>query len=183
MLKTPRLVLAPLSEKHLSRFVTVAGARDIADTTVSVPHPLTESAARDWIRNAMAESCDGRAAHFAVSIFPDEDTLVGYVAIKGIDRDHDEGELSFWLESSYGGRGYATEAAQAAMTFGFAELGLNRICAYHMVRNPASGRVLAKAGFQQEGCLRQRARKWGKYEDVLLWSRLREDRDAEGGSE
>ena len=126
-----------------------------------------------WPRH---QAADGRAAHFAVSILPDEDTLVGYVAIKSIDRDHDEGELSFWLESSQGGKGYATEAAQAAVTFGFTDLKLNRICAYHMVRNQASGRVLARAGFRQEGCLRQRARRWGKYEDVLLWSRLREDR-------
>ena len=174
-LRTERLVLTPLAEHHLERFLAVAGSRVIADTTISVPHPLTEEAARAWVCWAVAESRDGRAAHFAVAIPPDDETLVGYAAIKDIDREHSEAELSFWLDESYGGQGYATEAAAAVVTYGFDALELNRIEAYHMVRNPASGRVLAKLGFHQEGCLRQRVRKWGSYEDVLLWSRLRQD--------
>jgi ribosomal-protein-alanine N-acetyltransferase len=42
-----------------------------------------------------------------------------------------------------------------------------------MVRNPASGRVLAKIGMKQEGLLRQRVRKWGVFEDVVLMAVLR----------
>ena len=44
-----------------------------------------------------------------------------------------------------------------------------------MTRNPASGRVLERNGFHREGVLRQRVRKWGRYEDVALWALLRED--------
>jgi ribosomal-protein-alanine N-acetyltransferase len=175
VLKTLRLVLTPLAEQHLSQLLTVAGDRAIADTTISVPHPLTELAARAWIDRAAAESHEGLGAHFAVAIRPDEDTLVGYVAIKAIDREHDEGELSFWLEERRSGQGYTTEAARAVVALGFGDLYLNRICAFHMVRNPASGRVLTKLGFSQEGCLRQRVRKWGIYEDVLVWAKLRHD--------
>jgi RimJ/RimL family protein N-acetyltransferase len=36
--------------------------------------------------------------------------------------------------------------------------------------------VLAKIGMSLEGRLRQRVRKWGEYEDVLLWAVLRQDR-------
>ena len=155
--------------------MTVAGERSVADTTVSVPHPLTESAARAWIHRAVAESANDRGAHFAVLLGPGEGAFAGYAGIRAIDREHDAAELSFWLAARYGGQGYATEAARAVVTFGFSDLRLNRICAYHMARNPASGRVLAKLGFQQEGCLRQKARKWGIYEDVLVWARLRHD--------
>jgi ribosomal-protein-alanine N-acetyltransferase len=55
------------------------------------------------------------------------------------------------------------------------QLGLNRIYAHHMVRNPASGRVLAKVGMKPEGLLRQRVRKWGVFEDVVLLALLREE--------
>lgn len=175
VLKTSRLVLTPLAQLHLNRFMTVASERTIADTTISVPYPLTEFGARALTDRAVAEGVEGRGAHFAVAIRPDEDTLVGYVAIKPIDREHDKGELSFWLEERHGGQGYTTEAAHATVAFGFGELQLNRICAYHMARNPASGRVLTKLGFRQEGLLRQGARKWGIYEDALLWARLRQD--------
>jgi len=44
-----------------------------------------------------------------------------------------------------------------------------------MVRNPASGRVLQKIGMKREGLLRQRVRKWGVFEDVVLLSILHDD--------
>jgi [ribosomal protein S5]-alanine N-acetyltransferase len=174
-LETQRLALSALCVRHLDRFVAVAGSRAVADGAISVPHPLDEAAARAWIGRAHAEIEAGRAAHFAIALRSAEDRLVGYAGIKAIDLEHAEGELSFWLETGLRGQGYTTEAAGAAATFAFDSLGLNRLCAYHMVRNPASGRVLAKLGFRQEGLLRQRVRKWGVFEDVLLWARLRHD--------
>ena len=44
-----------------------------------------------------------------------------------------------------------------------------------MARNPASGRVLARIGMKEEGILRQRVKKWGVFEDVLVWAVLRGD--------
>jgi RimJ/RimL family protein N-acetyltransferase len=70
-------------------------------------------------------------------------------------------------QGSCWGKGYATEAARAAVQFGFEHLGLNRIWSYHMVRNPASGRVLAtKVGMKREGLLRQHVR---KNEVLRMW--------------
>ncbi len=175
ILRSSRLVLTPLNAKHVARLAVVAGKRFIADTTISVPHPLTEPLARLWIEDAAAETADGRAVHFAVSAMPEEDLLIGYVAIKAISNEHREGELSFWLDEEHGGKGYGTEAASEVLRFGFDNLDLNRICAYHMVRNQVSGRVLSRLGFTREGCLRQRVRKWGRYEDVYVCALLRRD--------
>jgi [ribosomal protein S5]-alanine N-acetyltransferase len=44
-----------------------------------------------------------------------------------------------------------------------------------MVRNPASGRVLTRLGMKPEGLLRQRVRKWGVFEDVVLMAVLRSE--------
>jgi RimJ/RimL family protein N-acetyltransferase len=44
-----------------------------------------------------------------------------------------------------------------------------------MARNPAAGKVLHHIGMQQEGVLRERVRKWGVYEDVVLYAILRAD--------
>ena len=81
------------------------------------------------------------------------------------------GCLSRW------GKGYATEAAHAVLRFGFEDLGLNRICGYHTIRNPASGRVLAKVGMKQEGLRRQHVRKREVFEDVAVLALLREEWD------
>ena len=67
------------------------------------------------------------------------------------------------------------EAVIAAIRFGFENLGLNRIHANHLARNPASGRVMEKAGLIREGVARQHTKKWGKHEDLILYGLLRED--------
>jgi RimJ/RimL family protein N-acetyltransferase len=60
------------------------------------------------------------------------------------------------------------------ITFGFERLSLQRIYAHHMVRNPASGRVMEKAGMQREGVLRRHFYRWGIPEDVAIWGVLAE---------
>lgn len=175
-LRSPRLVLTPLTGRHLRQFASIAGQHAIADTTISVPHPLTEESAREWIARAVSESRSGLAAHYCIAIGPASGEMIGYAGLKSIDQDHGKGEISFWLHPDEWTKGYMTEAAECLLEFGFHFLQLNRICAYHMVRNPASARVLAKLGFQQEGRLRERVRKWGVYEDVLVWSTLASDR-------
>ncbi len=73
------------------------------------------------------------------------------------------------------GQGYMSEVVQAVVRYTFEGLALNRLFAYHMLRNPASGRVLEKNGFKQEGLLRQRVKKWGRFEDVALCALLRQE--------
>lgn len=58
------------------------------------------------------------------------------------------------------------------MEYGFSDLGLNRIEAHHLVRNPASGRVMQKLGMRYEGTLRQKVRKWNRFEDIALYGLL-----------
>jgi RimJ/RimL family protein N-acetyltransferase len=104
-----------------------------------------------------------------------ERAFCGLVELRAIDREHALAELSFWLAVDAWGRGYMSEAIGASLRLAFQDLGLNRVYAYHMVRNPASGRVLARHGFSVEGVLRERVSKWGVFEDVVLQALLRED--------
>lgn len=68
-----------------------------------------------------------------------------------------------------------SETLPPILQYAFLDLGLNRLYAYYMTRNPACGRLLRDYGFVQEGVLRQRVRKWGEFEDVVLMSILREE--------
>jgi [ribosomal protein S5]-alanine N-acetyltransferase len=156
--------------------VRLAGAREIADTTVSIPHPYDLDHATAWISNQRRESVRGRATNFAVRLLPGS-PLIGCAGLRDIDHEHLQAELGFWIGREWWGQGYAREAAAAVIRFGFERLGMNRICAHHMARNPAAGQVLIHAGMQREGLLRERVRKWGVYEDVVLYAILREDRD------
>jgi RimJ/RimL family protein N-acetyltransferase len=54
-------------------------------------------------------------------------------------------------------------------------LGLNRVVAHYLARNPASGRVLEKIGMKREGVLRQHIKKWGTFEDLVAFGVLRDE--------
>lgn len=59
--------------------------------------------------------------------------------------------------------------------FAFEEMNLNRIFARYLGSNPASGRVMEKLGMKCEGRLRQHAKKWGQYEDLVHYGLLKEE--------
>jgi [ribosomal protein S5]-alanine N-acetyltransferase len=173
-LQTERLVLRPLTAQDAPALTRRAGRREIADTTISIPHPYSEEQGRQWIAETAELFAKGKSAVFAMQSKLDGN-LVGTIGLRDIDAEHSQAELGFWVAVECWGQGYAAEAARAVVGYGFEQLGLNRIYAHHMVRNPASGRVLAKVGMKQEGLLRQRVRKWGVFEDVVLLAALRQE--------
>jgi len=174
ILETPRLRLRPLEISDTSPIQKAASAREIADTMISLQHPYSAGEAERYVARQQAEQKAGRAVTFTIEQKA-EGWFCGLVEVRDIDREHSQGELSFWLAVEAWGRGYMSEVVQAVVRYGFEDLGLNRIYAYHMLRNPASGRVLEKNGFQQEGLLRQRVRKWEQFEDVALQAILRQE--------
>ncbi|MGH0035735.1 MAG: GNAT family N-acetyltransferase [Myxococcota bacterium] len=179
-LQTERLRLRPSLADDGLLLAQLAGAREVADTLISIPHPLSLAGARSMIAANAAGFQAGRSVHFAMENLVSRD-LVGGVELRGIDRDHELAELDFWVAAAEWGQGHATEATSEVLRFGFAELGLNRIQASAMVRNPAAGAVLRRIGMKQEGVLRQRVRKWGVFEDVALYAALRSDFGPAGG--
>ena len=171
--------LRPLCTLDAEAFATLAGDRAIADTMISIPHPLSVERARNWIQER--SRTDACCCAFAICDST-SDRLQGYVGIADISSEHRLGELSFWIGRPYWGRGLAEKAGRAALTHAFDTLELNRLQAFCMVRNAASGRVLEKLGFRREGLLAQRVLKWSIFEDVTAYGLLRHDwntRDAQ----
>ena len=84
-------------------------------------------------------------------------------------------ELGYWLAEPFWGRGVMTAAVTAFVAHSFQTLPLQRIFASVYASNPASARVLEKAGFQFEGCMRKNVLKDGEILDSLLYARVRGD--------
>ena len=145
---------------------------------ISLPHPYPPGEAERYLEAQESLRRRGLGAAFAV-VLKAAGRFCGLVEVREIDREHAQAELSFWMSPAVWGLGYMTEAVRAVLRYGFVDLGLNRLYAYHMQRNPSSGRVLAKSGFRHEGVLRERVRKWGRHEDVALWAMLRSDWDTQ----
>ena len=102
-------------------------------------------------------------------------TPVGSISLR-LNIPNRRAELGYWIGVPYWNRGYATEAGKALVDYGFDELGLNRIEAHCMARNPASGRVLEKLRMKPEGILRQHMVKSSVPEDIVLYAVLTSER-------
>ena len=84
-------------------------------------------------------------------------------------------ELGYWICIPYRNQGYATEAVKAVIEYGMLTLNLARIQATHPINNPASGRVLEKAGMVFEGTLSKYFELDGVSLDEKMYSTIRSD--------
>ena len=173
-LTTARLVLRPFTLADAPAIQRLAGDARVADTTLTVPHPYKDGMAEAWIEQHEPTHAAGAGVVFAVT--EPSAGLVGALSL-ALERTHSRAELGYWIAVAHWGKGYATEAAIAAIAYGFDALGVNRIQAAYLPRNPASGRILEKVGMRLEGRRRQYYCKNGKFEDVIQYAILREDRE------
>ena len=171
-LRTERLILRPFTADDGLRVEELAGAREIADTTAHVPHPYPAGGGAGWIATHGPKWAAGQSITFAVTTAPDG--LIGAMGLIVVERVN-SATLGYWTGVSYWGRGFTTEAARAVVDFGFEVVGLNRVDATYLTRNPASGRVMEKIGMRAEGIFREAERKWGVYEDVAQKAILRSE--------
>jgi ribosomal-protein-alanine N-acetyltransferase len=172
-LETARLVLRPFTVADAPAVQQHCGDRRIADTTLLIPHPYPDGAAETFIASHRPDFAAGTSATLAVTERAGG-AVVGAIGLS-LDLAQLRGELGYWIAVPCWNRGYATEAGRAVIAWAFADLGLERVEAHHLVRNPASGRVLQKLGMRQEGVLRSWIVKWGVREDVAVYGRLRSD--------
>ncbi|MCF7825322.1 MAG: GNAT family N-acetyltransferase [Candidatus Marinimicrobia bacterium] len=167
---TKRLLLRGFQPADAPEVQLLAGSIEVAKMTLNIPHPYLDGMAEDWIASHQQDFNTGDAVVFAM-VDVQSGNLVGAIGLM-ITKRFNRAELGYWVGHPFWGRGYATEAAQAILRYGFEELQLNKIYATHMTRNPASGRVMQKIGMDQEGVLKQHALKWDHFVDLAAYGIL-----------
>lgn len=173
VLEMSRLRLRPLRPADAAAVRRLAGAPEVADTTLNIPHPYPDGLAERWIAGRAEVARGGAGLTWAIADRA-SDELYGAIGL-AIAPQHQHAELGYWVGVPFWGRGYTTEAAAAVIAHAFEALGLRRVCAHHFARNPASGRVMQKIGMAREGCQRQHVRKGDRFEDIVLYGILREE--------
>jgi len=170
VLHTQRLTLRPFAMSDAPAVQRLAGAREIALNTLSIPHPYPDGAAESWINFQQEELEADRLHNFAVA---EGEQLVGSMGL--MMRGDGIAEIGYWIGVPYWSRGFATEAGHELMRYGFEDAGLHRIYAGYYARNEPSGRIMQKLGMKYEGTLRHHAYKWGEYLDVVYYGILRDE--------
>lgn len=84
----------------------------------------------------------------------ESDLLIGGAGIRLEAQESSVASLGWAITPQMQNQGFATEAAQALITFGFQQLGLKVIYATCDVRNAASYRVMEKLGMKRVGLLK-----------------------------
>ena len=167
IVETERLILRPLELTDAPDIQRLAGDRDVASTTRYIPHPYEDGVAEAWIAASQKKTAAGEMVNFAI-ILRSDSSFMGVIGLH-LDADGRAAELSYWVGKPFWNQGYATEAVTATLRHGLEEMGLKRVYAAHFARNPASGRVMQKAGMLHEGFLKAHTEKWGKLEDLELY--------------
>ena len=171
-LETARLRLRPYAESDIAELLPLIGTREVAATTLRIPHPYTEQDARDFLSLIQ----DPGKLWLAITLRDDE-RHIGGIGLT-IETAFQHAELGYWLGVPYWGQGYATESARELLRYGFEDLHLHRIFASHFHHNPKSGKILKKLGMRHEGCQRQHLRKWNQFIDSELYGILRHEWEA-----
>jgi RimJ/RimL family protein N-acetyltransferase len=169
-LTTERLVLRPFTMDDAPAVHAHLSDHEMAATTARIPHPYPEGSAEEWIAMLPSRAEAGEAVVLAITL-RDTGELAGSIEMRLVPT-HRHAELGYWVGRTHWGRGYATEAADAVVRWGFATLLLHRVHATHFTRNPASGKVLLKIGMRHEGRLRKHFLKWGVLEDMDVYGLL-----------
>jgi len=196
-LRTRRLKLRAYTLEDAPAMQSLLDDPEIADYTLTIPHPLPEGFAEARIRRDLER--EGETSH-AWGLFLletaekglpqreglEQSALVGHPLVGHLglswDPKHKRGGVGYWLARAARRRGLMTEAVREVVRYGFENLGLHRLEANHFPRNPASGRVLEKAGFVREGLLRGAVWKGEKPEDVIQYAILSTDLNPELGA-
>lgn len=132
------------------------------------PHPYTEADAHAFLERVLEKKPE---TSFAIEVSGQAVGCISVILQSDVHRF--SAEIGYWLGRDFWRRGIMTEATQALTDWLFENFPLRRIYASSYARNRASARVLEKAGFEYEGCLRASVFKDGETLDQLVYARIK----------
>ncbi len=150
VVETRRLTLRAPGLQDCPRIAALANDPDIARMTLRMPHPFGVGDAEAFVVSVAGQD-PARATTFLI-----EHEDHGPVGVLGLFQDKDPvPETGYWIGREFWGRGLATEALEGALVWASKRWKRRALVAGHFTDNPASGRVMEKAGFLYTGEVRE----------------------------
>jgi RimJ/RimL family protein N-acetyltransferase len=148
MIETERLVLMPLVDSDEDVIARKINCYEISKNLARVPFPYTPSDAREFLE--WYKTLDHRSCFMTLRLKSEPDELIGIISYDWVE-DKQQSELGYWMVQEHWGKGLMSEAAQAMVRHAFDVSGLDKLSSCFFNDNPASGKVLARAGFESGG--------------------------------
>ncbi|WP_374967127.1 GNAT family N-acetyltransferase [Lysinibacillus sp. RS5] len=102
-----------------------------------------------------------------------QEGIIGTIGFQEWSTEHSRAEISYALFPESWGKGYAMEAVNRVISFGFQEMDLVRIGAIVFTENDASNKLLTKVGFEKEGILKKYVHQNQVPYDTYIYSLIR----------
>jgi len=156
VVETRRLRLRSPGLRDIPAIARLANDPDIARMTCRMPHPFGQGDGEAFVIQVAGQD-PARANTFLI-----EHEDLGPVGVLGLFEDGQgrleraAPETGYWIGRPFWGRGFATEALEGALVWASKRWKRRALTAGHFADNPASGRVLEKAGFLYTGETRKR---------------------------
>ncbi|WP_018253849.1 MULTISPECIES: GNAT family N-acetyltransferase [Salinispora] len=164
-----RIVLREFEERDLEASMTVVGDPDVT-VFLSFDTRTREEQAERLAADIARAKTEPRPDYYLAIADRQADELIGFIRI-GLG-GHRSGELGYAIRKDRWRQGYAVEAAQLMLGFGFEALALHRIQAACGPDNLASQALLHRLGFECEGRMRDHVFTNGGWRDSLLYATL-----------
>jgi len=144
-----KLTIRPIQQADAAAIQQYASDPRIA-ATCNVPHPYPDGAAEQFIRYATGVRDAGTAYVFSILL---DGEFAGLMSLNDVNLSEGTAALDYWVAVPFWGKGIGSAAARLVVDFAFGALGLRELHSGCLARNPASARVLEKAGFTEVGSM------------------------------
>ena len=162
------IILRAIEDKDLDLLYNMINDPDIEKNVFGWSFPISKQNQLEWMKT---ERKDGNI-RFVIEYnnFP-----VGVVSLSNIDFKNRTTNLNIKLLKNYRGKGIASRSIKILIEYVFEELNLNLITASVLEYNKESLLLWEKNGFTREANLRARIFKNGKYNNIVIFSLLRDE--------
>ncbi|RDU37186.1 GNAT family N-acetyltransferase [Neobacillus piezotolerans] len=153
LLVTKRLVLRELVENDAPAILKCFSNEDVLRYYGQKPLTSIEQV-KQVIKNFAGQFKDKSGVKWGIELKETGD-IIGTIGLQEWSIEHKRANISYALFPENWGNGYASEAVEKVISYGFQELGLERIGAVVFVENKVSSKLLIKLGFEKEGTLKK----------------------------
>ena len=165
ILQTRHLTLRTVVQEDVPAYFRLFGSAAVAAHMLWEPHTeLAQSA--EAVQKVLSRYETGNCYRWAITETGIGE-LIGIVELLRFDAETDGCSFAYMLREDFWGRGYGTEALEAAFRFAFEKMEIRCITADHFASNPASGAVMRKVGMTFAGKIPGKYEKQGRLHDAV----------------
>jgi|SRR5690625_2914714 len=173
ILETDRLILRQVTSDDANSLLTYLSDIDVMKYMGLEPFKSIDDALDEisWYKSIFEK---GTGIRWGITLKGQRE-IIGSCGFLNKVAQHYRAELGFELSKEHWGKGIASEAIEAVICYGFEQMNLQRIEALIEPPNIPSQKVVERQGFMREGLLRSYEYTCGKFDDLYMYSLLKQE--------